>query len=150
MSHVMHKMIFNPLCYVSCSLSQHPQTGHVWTWRATGWPRVRWSRLWTPATSSPPQSNSTSATLVEWYLQGRKTVAQPDLLSMNSPQINGSSINVHFVGVNSGPFRRHGSKCIRTKMWLDWISQSRWPAKQKSISFYVCVWLLSGTVWTPK
>lgn len=143
-------MILEAFCCVSCSLSWRPQTGHVWMWRATGWPRVRWSRLWTPATSSPPQSNSTSVTLLEWYLQGRKTVAPPDLLSMNSPEINGSSINVHFVGVNSGPFRRHGSKCIRKKCgWTEFPSVGDLPSRNR-LAFMSVYGFCQGQSQLPK
>lgn len=74
----------------SCSPSRRPQAGPVWRWRATGSPRGTWSRLWTPATSSPPRSSSTCATLPEWCLRGRKTVSQRDPLAHRGPlPING-------------------------------------------------------------
>lgn len=63
------------VCHISCSPSRHPQASYVWRWRDTGCPRGRWSQLWTLVTFSPPQSNSTSATLPGWCLQGRKTMS---------------------------------------------------------------------------
>lgn len=65
----------NTFCAVSCSPSRCHQAVPAWMWRATGCPRARWSRPWTPVTSSPPQSNSTSATSPELCLQGRNAVA---------------------------------------------------------------------------
>lgn len=73
------------MCHMSCSPSQLPRATHVWRCRVTGCPGGRRSQLWIPAMSSPPRSSSTSATLPEWYLQGRKTLMHPKSM--------GSSIN---------------------------------------------------------
>lgn len=101
------------ICHISCSRSQHPWATPVWRCKVTGWPKGTWSQLWIPAMSSLLRSSSTSATLPEWCLQGRKTVMHPKSMT--------SSINVRpfchrYLGVlgrhTSGQSRFLGSHII--------------------------------------